>query len=176
MRRSLHHAHDNNRGAATDTRLMRDLQKRGFKQTRQRRIILDVFQDMGGHPSPEEIHKEIQRRGYKLGLATIYRTLKALIEYGLVQKLEFGDGQTRYELWGHEEFHLHLICERCGKTLEAPAAAVNALFKKLARANTFTLRGHTTYLHGICSDCLSTSSPKNDIRTKGTTYEASDTR
>lgn len=153
MRQSMHENHDPTGKGTLNAELMQGLQANGFRWTRQRKIILDVFMDMDGHPSPEDIRNEIRRRGHKLGLATIYRTMKVLVETGLVHKVEFGDGHGRYEQRDEGEHHLHLICKRCGKTFEAPATAVNALFSKLAKENTFTLLGHTTYLHGICQDC-----------------------
>jgi len=134
--------------------IMERLQKNGLRQTRQRKVILDVFLDMNGHPTPEEIHAEALRRGHSLGLATIYRMLKVLVETGLVRKLEFGDGHGRYEPQSGREHHLHLICTRCGKTLEASAGAAHRLFEKLAADHAFVLHGHTTYLYGLCAGCV----------------------
>ncbi|WP_394699734.1 Fur family transcriptional regulator [uncultured Pseudodesulfovibrio sp.] len=140
---------------------MQTLQKKGFKLTRQRKVILKVFLDMAGHPSPEEIHKEIRRRGDSLGMATIYRTLKVLLEADIVRKLEFGDGQSRYEQRNEEEQHLHMVCKRCGQTFEAPTVAVDWLFEELAKIHEFELHGHTAYLYGLCDACISSSSKKH---------------
>jgi len=131
------------------------LQRCGLRQTPQRRIILEVFMEMKGHPSPEEIHGEIQRRGYKAGLATIYRTLKILVETGIVRKLEFGDGQGRYERHDNNGQHIHMVCKQCGRTFEAPACEVDALFEAMAEDRAFALHSHTTCLYGLCSACHS---------------------
>jgi len=144
------------------TEIMQSLKKNGFRQTPQRRIVLKVFLEMKGHPSTEEIHEEIQRRGYKTSMATTYRTIKALVETGMVRKLEFGDGQGRYERHEGRGQHLHLVCERCGRTFEAPTDTVDALFEGLAEDRAFALHSHTTYLYGLCGMCRPTStSTKN---------------
>lgn len=141
-------------------RIWEGMRKHGLKQTHQRRIILEVLLDMGGHPSTEELHDEILRRGHNLGLATTYRTLKLLVEKDLARKLEFGDGQSRYEIHDGGGQHLHLICERCGKTFEAPTSAVDALFSELAKDHDFALRSHSTCLFGLCDECLAKSTKK----------------
>ena len=151
---------------APGARIMENLQRNGFRQTSQRRVILEVFLDMKGHPSPEELYGEIQRRGHKLGMATIYRTLKALVDTDIVRKLEFGDGQGRYERHVDKEQHLHLVCKQCGRTFEAPTNDVDALFEKLAENRAFALHSHTTYLYGLCDACRSTAAKKNDHQGK----------
>lgn len=143
------------------TRIWEDMRKQGLKQTAQRRVILEVFLDMGGHPSTEELHEEILRRGHNLGLATTYRTLKMLVETDFARKVEFGDGFARYELRGGDGQHLHMVCERCGKTFEAPAQAVDRLFKELARGHAFALRSHSTCLYGLCDECIAKTTKKN---------------
>lgn len=138
------------------SRMIREhLQRCGLRQTHQRRIILEVFLEMKGHPTPEEIHKEIRRRGHKAGMASIYRLLKPLVEVGIVRKLEFGDGHGRYERHDAGSQHLHLVCQRCGQALEAPADSVEAQFQELAESCAFALHSHTTYLYGLCAVCRS---------------------
>lgn len=165
-----HHSSIHN--ADPGTQIMQNLQRSGFKQTPQRRIILEVFLEMKGHPSTEEIHAEIIRRGYKTGLATIYRTFRALMDTGIVRRLEFGDGQGRYERHDDREQHIHLVCKQCGRTFEAPADNVETLFEELAENRAFALHSHTTYLHGVCNSCLSKSPVgKTNKPLKGDTSE-----
>ena len=150
---------------------MEDLQRHGLRQTRQRKVILEIFTDMDGHPSPEEIHAEIRRKGHNLGLATIYRTLKVLVEAGLARKLEFGDGLGRYERQDDWDHHLHMICQRCGKTFEAPTTAIGNLLNELAKNNAFVLHSHTTYLYGLCDECISASAKDTTPKEKNGTNE-----
>ena len=55
------------RDGNTETRIWEDMRRQGLKQTHQRRIILEVFLDMGGHPSTEELHEEISAPGPQPG-------------------------------------------------------------------------------------------------------------
>lgn len=145
--------------------MLNALRRLGLRQTRQRTVILEVFLDMEGHPSPEEIHKEARRKGHSLGLATIYRTLKLFVGAGLARRLDFGDGHGRYERQDDKEHHLHLVCQRCGRTIEAPLAGVEGQFSELAKAHSFALHRHTTVLQGLCEACLQRASNTQDTLT-----------
>lgn len=142
---------------------MRCLRRNGLKQTEQRTAIWRVFTGMGGHPSPEELHEEVRRRGHNPSLATIYRTLKLFLRAGLARKLEFGDGLSRYEpLGGIERPHLHLVCERCGRTLEVSASDAGRLYRRLASDLSFTMHRQTTYVYGLCEDCARDARREHD--------------
>ena len=52
----------------------------------------------------------------KIGYATVYRTLKLLVEAGLAHQRDFGEGQSRFEV--DSDHHDHLICTKCGLVLE----------------------------------------------------------
>ncbi len=140
--------------------ILEDLHRLGFKLTAQRKAILDAFLDLGGHPSPEEIHQEVRRRGRTTGSATIYRTVKVFVEAGIARRLEFGDGLSRYELRNNKARHLHLVCRRCGRTFEAYAMSMDTLYAELAKTHAFVVNDSTTCLHGLCAACLAASSQK----------------
>ncbi|WP_319468677.1 Fur family transcriptional regulator [uncultured Pseudodesulfovibrio sp.] len=162
MHTTMHKKTSRPRELTPQAKIMRTLQKQGLKLTRQRKVILEVFLDMDGHPSPEEIHREIHRQGHNLGISTVYRTLKVLVETGVVRKLEFGDGQGRYEQRDERTQHLHLVCKQCGQTFEVPTIAVDWLFEELAENHAFALHSHTAYLYGLCDACIAESSENRD--------------
>lgn len=133
------------------------VRKSGYKITSQRKYIVDVLFGLGGHISVEELFDEIRKRkktdtiAGKIGIATVYRTLKILKMIGLVSERDFGDGRIRYEvISGH---HDHLICTRCGLTIEFSDAEIEERQREIARKHSFFLVSHRHELLGICQDC-----------------------
>ncbi|HWJ03848.1 MAG TPA: transcriptional repressor, partial [Verrucomicrobiae bacterium] len=100
---------------------MRDkLHSRAYKLTPQRETILRAFVEHGeGHLSAEDVYNLVKQLNPDIGLATVYRTLDLLAELDILQKMDFGDGRSRYEFCSNEEHHHHhLICVRCHKVSE----------------------------------------------------------
>lgn len=129
------------------------LSNQSLKMTPQRRLILDTFLSQSQHLSPEELYDKVRKRDKSVGQATVYRTLKLLVEAGIVEALDFADGVTRYEVsWG-EEHHDHLICENCGKNIEILDQTIEKRQESIAKEHGFKLSHHKMYLYGICSDC-----------------------
>jgi len=129
------------------------LQRCGLHRTAQRERVLEVFLDMGGHPTPEELYEEIGSRGGGVGLATVYRTLKLLLEAGVAERRLFGDGLDRYEPRCGKGRHVHLVCEVCGRKTEIPMGNAERLFAKMAREHAFVLRHSETSFYGLCDSC-----------------------
>jgi Fur family ferric uptake transcriptional regulator len=99
------------------------LDKKGLKITTQRKIVFDVLtENEEEHLSPEEIYELIKDKNPTIGIATIYRTLQLFEDIGLVIKLNFDDGCSRYELLlphiNEVHQHHHLVCKKCGKIIE----------------------------------------------------------
>src|SRR5262245_36342388 len=95
------------------------LRERGLKSTSQREDIAKVFFASEGHLSVEELAAAVRKVNPRVGYATIYRTMKLLVECGMAAERHFDDGQGRYEAVADEEqHHDHIICERCGKVVE----------------------------------------------------------
>ena len=79
--------------------LKQRLQARQHKLTTQRRIVLEVFLSRSGqHLSAEDVYGILRAEAMDIGLATVYRSLELLAELGILQKMEFGDGCSRYEV------------------------------------------------------------------------------
>ena len=69
-----------------------------LRWTPQRKLILEVFLQQEGHVPIEELHKNIHNQDSTIGIATLYRTMKLLVEAGLAQSHHFDDGVVRYEI------------------------------------------------------------------------------
>lgn len=91
----------------------------GLKSTQQRDVIVAKFFELGRHISVEELLDEVRRTAPKIGYATVYRTLKLLVEHRFATPRQFGDGQTRFDpADGDDDEHDHIICLGCRRVVE----------------------------------------------------------
>lgn len=124
-----------------------------LRHSRQREEILGIFLTIDRHLTANELYKIAQARNPKLGFATIYRTLKLFCECGIGRELKFEDGTTRYEhLYGHKH-HDHLMCTKCGVTVEVVAPEIEHLQEKLFKKYGFHPERHRMELYGVCRKC-----------------------
>jgi Fur family ferric uptake transcriptional regulator len=132
----------------------------GLRPTRQRAAIIAA---MGGRRRPvtaQDLHAVLARPGPAggakpadgPGLATVYRTLQALEQAGLVRTFPAGDGELAYKLCepGH---HHHLICERCGRVVEIPSCEVEEWAAQVAGRRGFEVSSHQADIYGVCERC-----------------------
>ena len=134
-----------------------DLHKDGKRLTPQRLKVLNLFETIwaGNHLSAEEVHEKLVKSSSKVSLATIYRTLKLLVNMGLLHELELSEGGHRYELISNENAdHHHLICIRCGRTEEFENDEVLEAGKLAAKANGFKLIESSLNVRAICPNCI----------------------
>jgi len=129
------------------------LADKGLKITSQRQLILDAFLKKEGHFTSEELYDIVKKKDPSIGQATVYRTMKLLVEAGIAREVDFGDGALRYEhKYGHDH-HDHLICTVCNKNIEVIDEQIEELQEKLAKSHGFHLTAHKMYLYGICKEC-----------------------
>ncbi len=127
------------------------LKDAGLKVTHPRTKILDVLQsnpDM--HLSADEIHNKLVNHNESIGLATVYRVLTQLELAGLIQKNQFSDNQSSYEI--KKQHHDHLICTKCGKIIEFMNDDLEILQEKISDKYQFRLDSHVMTLFGVCRD------------------------
>jgi Fur family ferric uptake transcriptional regulator len=117
--------------------------------TTQREAIVEQFLKCQDHVSIDELLSRVRKRHQRVGYATVYRTLKLLVDSGLASERQFGDGQARYEVAG--EHHDHLICTKCGLILEFEDDAIEDLQEKIAaRLGDFAVVRHRHELYALC--------------------------
>lgn len=126
-----------------------------YKLTPQRKKIVKVFQDNPNrHLSAEDVFGIVKEIYPEIGLATIYRTLDLLSELEVLQRMDFGDGRSRYELNdGSVHHHHHLICIKCGKVLEFEDDLLESLEEAIAQKGNFKIIDHHLKFYGYCEEC-----------------------
>jgi Fe2+ or Zn2+ uptake regulation protein len=135
-------------------------ERAGLRNTRPRRVIaerLAALASSGADFSTDDLwhdlhHGDGQPSG-QLGRATVYRTVEALMEHGLLDRVEFADGTHRYRVCGAESHHHHLVCTCCHRIVAVDACLPADLLAAIETATDFLLEGHTIELFGRCADC-----------------------
>jgi len=120
----------------------------GLRMTGQRRVVAQVLQESDDHPDVEELYARASKVDDGISLATVYRTVKLFEETGILDRLEFGDGRSRYED-AEREHHDHLIDINTGKVIEFVDPEIEALQEKIAAKLGYELRGHKLELYGV---------------------------
>ncbi|HSD86579.1 MAG TPA: transcriptional repressor [Kofleriaceae bacterium] len=125
------------------------IQDRRLNTTAQREAIVEQFLRTRDHVSIDELLNKVRKRQPRVGYATVYRTLKLLVDSGLAVERQFGDGQARFEVVG--DHHDHLICVKCGLILEFEDEEIERLQERTAaRLGGFTVLRHRHELYGLC--------------------------
>jgi len=129
------------------------MERKGLRSTSQRRLVSQVFFSNNGHLSIDEMLALVRQQDPKVGYATVYRTLKLLVECGLASERQFDDTVTRFERAQGDSHHDHLICLQCKRIVEFEDAEIERLQEALAKRYGFSLISHKHELYGLCDDC-----------------------
>ena len=137
--------------------LKQRLQRKQYKLTMQRRTVLEILlEHPGEHLSAEDVYGALRDKSSDIGLATVYRTLELLVQLGILQRMEFGDGCNRYEIADiekNEHQHHHLICIKCGKVTEFFDDLLDELEADVAAKSGFKITDHQVKFYGYCKEC-----------------------
>ncbi|MEQ8820438.1 MAG: transcriptional repressor [Sumerlaeia bacterium] len=135
------------------------------RKTNQRTAIRQVLKNARRPLSPAEVHRLAKETVPKLGIATVYRTLKSMHETGLLSLVFLPGEAPRYE-WGVTDPHPHFHCRDCGRVYELDAPPGPIPTKGLLPEG-FQIDGHTILYHGVCRDCQGLRSEAFSIYTTG---------
>ena len=123
----------------------------GLRPTHQRMAIIEALGRMERPVTAQGLHDEL-RGGGAPGLATVYRTLRALADAGTAETFEAEPGEIAYKLCEVVHHH-HLICERCGQVVSIPSCEVEDWATAVAKRRGFRVTGHRADVYGLCADC-----------------------
>ncbi len=119
------------------------------RATRQRQAIREVMHELNRPLSPAEVLEAARQKVPGLGIATVYRTLKGLVEEGSAVPVELPGQPPRYELAGKKHHH-HFHCLHCGKVFELEGCPGD--FTSMVPKG-FQTERHEIVLYGRCADC-----------------------
>ena len=133
------------------------LKAQGCKLTLQRRSVLDVLiENCDEHLSTEEIYERVKKNYPEIGLATVYRTVQLFEDMGIIDRLNFDDGCSRFELTSNDtvHHHHHLICEICNKVFEVENDLLEEIESEIENKYHFKIHDHNLMFYGHCKECM----------------------
>jgi Fur family ferric uptake transcriptional regulator len=125
--------------------------------TPQRQAILEELRRLTSHPTADEVHALVRRRLPRVSLGTVYRNLEVLSDSGLIQKLDMGGGQRRFD--SSTGIHYHVRCVRCGRVEDAPVEPLTTIDDALRKVSGYEVIGHRLEFIGLCPACRKEGHP-----------------
>ena len=124
------------------------LEARGYRVTPPRRTVVKAIAGRKGHFTADEICQ--QARG--IGRATVFRTMRLLVDLGMVCRVLLESGSLHYRL-SHRDHHHHLICDGCGSVKDFSDSSLESVVKELVGSENFEIEGHWLEVYGKCTGC-----------------------
>lgn len=141
------------------------LREHGLQVTYQRVTIFKILSHLKGHPSCEDIYKQVKKRFPMISLATIYKTLECFHDAGLIKKASPLAQTTRYDANISE--HHHLICLKCQaiEDIDDPLPGRKLL---VPEGTGFHVLRHQVLVQGYCRKCRRLMSGQKKPASKAT--------
>ena len=126
----------------------------GYRRGGARTAVVQMLGRQSCAVSARDIDDALRGEGRSIGRASVYRTLETLAELKLVQRLDLGSGEKRYEV--HRpggEHHHHLVCDHCGDVQPFEDPDLERALERLSSRVDYAVDEHDVVLHGACGAC-----------------------
>lgn len=133
-----------------------------MKLTPQRFAVLDYLMHCGGeHPSADQISAVVNRRFPRASRATVYNTLHALRDAGLVHEVYMDDKVARYD--SNIEPHHHFVCRVCDKLVDVALESITEM-PRCITAPGYQVETYEVVMRGVCAVCGRSQTAKAEDR------------
>ena len=132
--------------------LVNALDDAGYRLTAPRRSVAEIVAGRAGHFTAAEIAAEARARGIHVGRATGFRTLDALERVEAVERIDIPGGGHAYVACEPAHHH-HVVCSRCGRSVEVEDGRLAALVRSIGRRTGYRIDEHRLELFGLCTAC-----------------------
>ena len=135
---------------STAGQILEALEERGYRSTAARRSLAALIGSQDRHFTAENLRKQLP---IKLGRATVFRTLKILVDAGLLCRVLLEDGDLHYQL-SQNGHHHHLLCVHCGISQDLLGCDIEEVLFSTTARHGFELTGHWLEIYGRCRYCV----------------------
>lgn len=129
------------------------LESKDSRYTKQKRAIVDEIFKIKTHFEVEEFIDRLRAEQNRFSRATVYRTIKQLLEAGLLQKISTRDGKVFYEKGIPDQHHDHIICNTCGRILEIKEGYIDEYLSEYCDKIGFVPEYRSLHIYGQCNRC-----------------------
>jgi len=150
------------------------LRQQGLRATSARITLILGLGELG-HATPEQLHSALAPAHPGLNVSTVYRTLEALTDLGLVAHAHLTGSAPSYYLTDGTE-HAHLVCQDCGTITPLRGEALQRFVAELATDPEFAVTISHLSVQGHCQNCRTqstTTQPTTTQRSSPTTRRPS---
>ncbi|TSA46393.1 transcriptional repressor [bacterium] len=139
------------------------LRKSGYKATPARLAILDILAKAKKPKSIEKIRENLDSRKIQADQATVYRTLNALKNRGIVSQIDLQHNHAHFELSQPENHHHHIVCCSCGRIEDVSGLQIEKLTKQILKKSPAfaAIKSHAFEFFGVCKNCQKKSGSKS---------------
>jgi Fur family ferric uptake transcriptional regulator len=121
------------------------------RNTQQRQVILEELRKLTTHPTAAALYALVRCRLPRISLGTVYRNLEMLNRLGIIQKLEYGGSEARYD--GTAGHHDHVRCVECGRIDDVPPPPLALSGIEVNDWGGYKILGHRLEYLGLCPEC-----------------------
>ncbi len=122
-----------------------------LRMTKQRQVILEELRKVKTHPTADDMYQMLRLRMPKISLGTVYRNLEILSETGIIQKLDVGGTQKRFD--ADISIHSHVRCMDCGRVADISVSPNYDLAAEAQKITDFEIYRHRLEFSGLCPEC-----------------------
>ena len=128
------------------------LRAAGERVTRQRLVVADALAATGRQATAQDLYEKLRGRVPRIGRATVFRTLEALVVAGVARRLE-QEGHVYAYVSCAPGHHHHLACSRCGRVEEIGEAYIRPVADRVAADRGFRIDDARLDFYGVCARC-----------------------
>lgn len=138
------------------------LEIRGDKLTDRRRVLVEHVFNSHKHFDADELVRDLHDAGHRVSRATVYRTLRLLVDAGLLRELRLTNRSAYEHDYGYPA-HDHLHCTSCNRVVEFRNDEILQLRDAVSRAHGFRPSGHRFLIEGVCPACSRAHTPRRRL-------------
>jgi len=131
--------------------IMKVFKDKRLKLTPQRIAVYEYLLDTREHPSAEVIYTSLQEKFPTMSLATVYKSLKTLVEVNLISEINLGEGNFRYDSTIAD--HPHIQCIHCNKVEDIMDVPMTMINREIVKYTDYKVLTSKLYFYGICNKC-----------------------
>ena len=136
--------------------LAQAVRNRGWKLTRQRKLVLEILENSRGHLDAEMVFTKAKEQDKRIGIATVYRTLAFLKQLGLAEEHRLGEDHGHFEATNRSKPHYHFACLKCGKIVEFQLPQVMRMARLMCEKKGLQVVEISLDFRGYCAKCRPT--------------------
>jgi len=142
------------------------ISSKGLKKTVQRSLVLETFLSINKHVSVEDVYRIVNKKAHRVGLVTIYRTMKLIAGSGLAREVMFDDGMIKFEHAYGRQHHHHMVCTNCKQVIEFSSLQMDKAEEAVLETHDFEVSYHRYEIFGLCRECRNVGAKKKTGRVR----------